>query len=292
MDLNPPRPAVPVDYYQMSDLHVLTADPCCDRASAQGFLPPPSPGSSGDGGSSCVLFELHGMPYFYLVGGSSGVQRVPVSLVETRASCRVSCELSVLLGLLNGTLKPLAAVASGKLRVTGDRSAFRAIGNTPDQPYHALQALMPCMVSCVFPSTPSALWCLYTVVLIPPFPPVLCVSGPSLRRAAKQFSAENPDALGGRLRAAVGGKAGAAQGEGLLLGRGPDVERLLLRLDRSEWEDDAARRQCTLCHKVRTSRQAGTCVFGRMGERQIGQCTGATQAGPATASRSMCVCVC
>lgn len=120
----------------MSDPHVLTTDHCIDWTSAQGFLPPPSPGSSGDGGSACVLFELHGMPYFYLVGGSSGVQRVPVSLVETRASCRVSCELSVLLGLLNGTLKPLAAVASGKLRVTGERTAFRAIGNT--------QATLPC----------------------------------------------------------------------------------------------------------------------------------------------------
>lgn len=121
-----------------------------------------------------MLFELHGMPYFYLVGGSSGVQRVPVSLVETRASCRVSCELSVLLGLLNGTLKPLAAVASGKLRVTGDRSAFRAIGNTPDQPYHALQALMSCMVSCVFQAPPlpcgaSILWCSSRL-----FPPMLC----------------------------------------------------------------------------------------------------------------------
>lgn len=56
------------------------------------------------------------------------MQRVPAALVETRADCRVSCELQTLLGLVTGSLKPVAALATGKLRVTGDRAAFRAIG--------------------------------------------------------------------------------------------------------------------------------------------------------------------
>lgn len=85
-------------------------------------------------------------------------------------------------------------------------------------------------------------------------------SGPGLRRAAKRFLEDNPDALGGLLSERLRGSKQQQQQVvvepvGLLLG--VEAAESLLMLDRADWEDDADRHDCSLCRKVgRTKGQA------------------------------------
>lgn len=86
------------------------------------------------------------------------------------------------------------------------------------------------------------------------------VSGPGLRRAAKRFLEENPDALGGLLSERLRGSKQqqvVVEPVGLLLG--VEAAESLLMLDRADWEDDADRHDCSLCRKVgRTKGRAHT----------------------------------
>jgi hypothetical protein len=65
---------------------------------------------------------------FRLGPQAGAVRRVPPTVIETRADCRVACSLETLIALVTGALKPLTAVLSGAITVTGDRKAFVTIG--------------------------------------------------------------------------------------------------------------------------------------------------------------------